>query len=203
MGCFSWTYPTSTATPDNPISPALEREGEGRARPEDVPPHGFLRLAAGGESALPACQPASLPSRPRTHHRPRQGFLRTAERARRPARLPSRARSSGQRPRRVTGLHRGHRSSTERPPRPLRSAPPPADGAPGLTSPGKRKRPETSRQREQTGRPKGRCVCPHAGEAVSPSLRRARGSSHLRTAPGRHRGWPDAVTARGLCCAAA
>ena len=189
--------------PDTHISPAPEREGEGRARPEDVPPLGFLRLAAGGESALPA----SLPSRPRT---PTQ----TADRAfcgepprQRAAHLPARLpdRRSQLRPEAAgspgcTADTRAPPSGLPAPSAPLRRQ---QTAPPGQLRRGKRKRLETSRQSGPTGRPKGLCVCPHASEAVSPSLRRALGSSHLRTAPGRHRGCPDAVTARGLCCAAA
>lgn len=191
--CFNRAYPKPTA-PATLVSPAPEREGEGRARPEHVPPASpasSLRLAAGGESALPASDRDTA-------------FWGQALR-RRPSHLPACVPERRSQLGREAAGSPGSTANRRAPPSglPAPSAAPPADGAPGLTSPGKRKRRETQRRRGPARRPRGRWVCPPAGKAASPSLRRARGSSHLRKAPGRHHGSPDAVTARGLCCAAA
>lgn len=93
MGCFSWTYPTSTATPDNPISPALEREGEGRARPRMSP----LTASSGWRLEVRA---PFLPASPRPY-RPGLGHTTDRDRAfwepprQRAAHLPARLPEQG------------------------------------------------------------------------------------------------------------
>lgn len=101
------------------ISPAPEREGEGRARPEDVPPHGFLGPAAGGESALPASPRPYRPGLGQHHHRPLSGENRRGS-APHPCLPASRsgARSSGQMP-------RGHRAAPRTPEQRQAASPPP------------------------------------------------------------------------------
>lgn len=198
------TRPIPSQQPRPPWS-LLLRSGRGRggrAPSMSPPPH---RLPPSGwrlEVRAPF-----LPARlgPGLHRRPRHGFLGTGAEAA-PLTLaclcvPERRSQLG----REAAGSPGSTANSRAPPSglPAPSAAPPADGAPGLTSPGKRKRRETQRRRGPARRPRGRWVCPPAGKAASPSLRRARGSSHLRKAPGRHHGSPDAVTARGLCCAAA
>lgn len=114
--------------------------GEGAPRGCPPPPTGFLPLAAGGESALPAGPRPYLPG-PRQTQPPTAKGLSAKRAAHLPARLPERRSQLRRRGRGVAGSP-GCTADTRAPPShlPAPSAPPPADGAPGLTSPGKRKR---------------------------------------------------------------
>lgn len=121
-------------------------------------PHLFCsRAVGGGEGAPRGCPPrpassrwrlevrapflpARVPTFPapdRHNHRPRWGFLRSAPHTC-PLDSPSGAPSSGEEAAGSSGCTADTRAPPSRLPAP--SAPPPADGAPGLTLPGKRKR---------------------------------------------------------------
>lgn len=117
--------PQLGSPPVTPISPAPGGGGRGgRAPMMSPPPTGFLPLAAGGESALPAGPRPYLPG-PRQTQPPTAKGLSAKRAAHLPARLPERRSQLRRRGRGAAGspgVHGGHPSSTEPPPRPLRSA---------------------------------------------------------------------------------
>lgn len=148
---------------NSPRAPTSLLLRNGRGREGRAPRMSPLTASSGRQLEVRASfLPARVPTVPASDSTTTDRFLgRTAEAARRTLACPppGAALAAQARCRGVTGPHRGHPSSGERPPRPLRSAPPPADGAPGLTSPGKRKRPETGKQSGPTEIDRKDCAC--------------------------------------------
>lgn len=125
---------------NSPGTPTSLRLRNGRGRGGRAPRRSPFTASSGRRLEVRApFLPARVPTVPASDTTTTDSFLgRTAEAARRTLACPppGAALAAEARCRGVTGPHRGHPSSAERPPRPLRSAPLPADGAPGLTSPG-------------------------------------------------------------------
>lgn len=114
--------PPARQPPGSPPSLLLQSgRGRGGRAPRMSPLTGFLPLAAGGESALPA-GPRPYLLGPRQTQPPTAMGLSAKRAAHLPARLPKRRSQLRRRGRGVTGVHGGHPSSTESPPRPLRFA---------------------------------------------------------------------------------
>lgn len=148
--------PPARQPPGHPHLSCSGAVGGGEGAPRGCPPlTGFLPLAAGGESALPAGPRPYLPG-PRQTQPPTAMGLSAKRAAHLSARLPERRSQLRRRGRGAAGSP-GCTADTRAPPSrlPAPSAPPPADGAPGLTSPGEE---ETPRLTERTDREAERTV---------------------------------------------
>lgn len=159
--------PQLGSPPGHPHLSCSRAVGGGEGAPRGCPPlTGFLPLAAGGESALPAGPRPYLPG-PRQTQPPTAMGLSAKRAAHLPARLPKRRSQLRRRGRGVTGVHGGHPSSTEPPPRPLRSAA--GRRRPRANFAGGRGSDETNRAGGPGGREDRECVRTQAGLPHLPS----------------------------------
>lgn len=159
--------PPARQPPGSPPSLLLQSgRGRGGRAPRMSPLTGFLPLVAGGESALPAGPRPYLPG-PRQTQPPTAMGLSAKRAAHLPARLPKRRSQLRRRGRGVTGVHGGHPSSTEPPPRPLRSAA--GRRRPRANFAGGRGSDETNRAGGPGGREDRECVRTQAGLPHLPS----------------------------------